>query len=75
MKAVFFDLGGTLFSYRNVARATIPLLLEACRRLGVTADPTVIKDAYAEATREVTMAYADKAYYLHILSSSLKARD
>ena len=65
MKAVFFDLGGTLFSYRNVARATVPLLLEACRRLGVTANPAVIKDAYADATRDVTIAYADKSYYLH----------
>lgn len=65
MKGVFFDLGGTLFSYRNVPRATVPLLLEACRRLGVTQDPAAIKDAYAQASREMTAAYADKSYYLH----------
>ncbi len=65
MKGIFFDLGGTLFSYRNVARATIPLLLEACRKLGVVADSTLIKEAYAEATREVTLTYAGKSYYLH----------
>ena len=33
---VFFDLGGTLFSYRNLPRATRPLLEETLRRLDVT---------------------------------------
>lgn len=65
MKGVFFDLGGTLFSYRNVARATVPLLLEACARLAVVAPPEAVKEAYTRAGREVALAYADKPYYLH----------
>jgi putative hydrolase of the HAD superfamily len=65
MEGVFFDLGGTLFSYRNVPRATVPLLLEAAARLGAAADADAIKRAYTEATRDMTAAYADRAYYLH----------
>ena len=64
-RGVFFDLGGTLFSYRNVARATVPLLLEAVERLGVAADAARIKSAYTTAGRDITEAYADRAYYLH----------
>lgn len=65
LKGVFFDLGGTLFSYRNVPRATVPLLLEASERLGVAVDLETIKHAYNRATRETTLAYADRPYYLH----------
>lgn len=64
-RAVFFDLGGTLFSYRNVARATMPLLLEAVRRLGVEADVDTAKTAYTAAGREATQAFAQRRYYLH----------
>ena len=65
MHGIFFDLGGTLFSYRNVPRATVPLLIEAVARLGVERTPDQIKDAYAQASRDLTLAYADKVYYLH----------
>jgi putative hydrolase of the HAD superfamily len=65
MQGVFFDLGGTLFSYRNLARATAPLLTEAVRRLGVDASHAQIKDAFAQASRDMSFAYADRAYYLH----------
>lgn len=65
MRGVFFDLGGTLFSYRNVPRATLPLLLEAVRRLGVEADRERIRDAYNRASADIGHAYADRAYYLH----------
>lgn len=65
VRGVFFDLGGTLFSYRNVARVHVPLLLEATQRLGATATPTAIKQAYAQASRELTEAYVDKPYFLH----------
>ncbi|MEQ8663949.1 MAG: HAD family hydrolase [Gammaproteobacteria bacterium] len=62
---VFFDLGGTLFSYRNVPRTTLPLLLEAVERLGVTTELARIKDAYNQAQRDITHAYAERSYYLH----------
>ncbi len=65
MQGVFFDLGGTLFSYRNVPRATAPLLTEAVTRLGEQAGRDQIKDAYTQASRDMTFAYAERAYYLH----------
>lgn len=65
MQGVFFDLGGTLFSYRNVPRATAPLLTEAASRLGVQAGREQIKQAYAQASRDMSFAYAERAYYLH----------
>lgn len=65
MQGVFFDLGGTLFSYRNVPRVTVPLITEAVARLGVKAGDAQIKDAYTQASRDMTFAYAERAYYLH----------
>ena len=65
MQGIFFDLGGTLFSYRNVPRVTAPLVLEAAQRFGVTADQTTVKNAYTRAAADTTAAYVDKAYYLH----------
>jgi len=65
VEGVFFDLGGTLFSYRNVARTNIPILLESAERLGATTDLARIKTAYGRASEEVSHAYADKAYYRH----------
>jgi len=62
---IFFDLGGTLFSYRNVARTNIPILIEAAARLGAEPDPQAIKRAYESASYEVTHRYADKPFYLH----------
>ena len=62
---VFFDLGGTLFSYRHVPRTTLPLLLEAVERLGAAVEVARIKAAYTQAQREITHAYAERAYYLH----------
>ena len=64
-KAIFFDLGGTLFSYRNLARTTLPLLIEAARRLDTNADASTLKRAYNEASERVSQQYAEKAYYLH----------
>ena len=65
MQGVFFDLGGTLFSYRNVPRVTVGLLMEAVARLGVQASNEQIKDAHAQASRDMSFAYAERAYYLH----------
>lgn len=65
VKGVFFDLGGTLFSYRNVTRGTAPLLFEACRRMDVVIETATIGQAYAQANREISVSYADKPYYLH----------
>jgi putative hydrolase of the HAD superfamily len=65
IEGVFFDLGGTLFSYRKVARTNIPILIESAERMGVTADVQAIKDAYGRAAREISQAYAAKSFYRH----------
>lgn len=65
LKGVFFDLGGTLYSYRNVPHATKQLLLEACNRMGIKPDQNTIMAAYDRAFRKVARIYAEKAYYLH----------
>ena len=65
IEGVFFDLGGTLFSYRNMGRGTAPLLVDACQRMGVELDMMTIGKAYARANREISIRYAEKPYYLH----------
>ena len=65
IRGIFFDLGGTLFSYRNIRQATGPLLLEAVRRLNIRAPLENIGRAYQQASRTVSQDYADKDYYLH----------
>lgn len=62
---IFFDLGGTLFSYRHVARTNIPILIESAERLGVKTDAQAIKRAYANASTAVSHTYADKPFYRH----------
>jgi len=65
IEGIFFDLGGTLFSYRNMARTNIPILIESAERMGSNADPDAIKQAYARATQDTSDRYADKPYYRH----------
>lgn len=64
IKGVFFDLGGTLYSYRHVARQHGELLGAAASRLGL-AEPKALKRAYLGAMQEVTERYAVLDYYLH----------
>ena len=33
IKGIFFDLGGTLFSYQKVAITNIPLLVESAKKM------------------------------------------
>ena len=65
IKGVFFDLGGTLFSYRNVAITNVPLLVESARKMGADCAEHEIKKAYGAASKQVTEHYADKSFYLH----------
>lgn len=65
IRAVFFDLGGTLFSYRQVARGTGPLIREAVRRLGVETERGEIGRAYREASRIAYEKHGHLPYYLH----------
>jgi 2-haloalkanoic acid dehalogenase type II len=65
IKGIFFDLGGTLFSYQNVAITNVPLLIESARKMGAGCDEREIKKAYGVASKEITDHYAEKIYYLH----------
>lgn len=63
--AVFFDFGGTLFSYRQVGMDTGRLVYDAVGRLGVEAEPGRIGAAYREAMRDAYLALQERPYYLH----------
>jgi len=63
--AVFFDLGGTLFSYRDVGRWTFDALLASAKRLGVEAEPREIGRAYRDASNTANRQFVDRSYYLH----------
>lgn len=65
IRAVFFDLGGTLFSYREIPRLSVPLLREAARRLGVDDALPRVGAAYAGAARAANGSYLERDYYLH----------
>jgi putative hydrolase of the HAD superfamily len=66
VQAVFFDFGGTLFSYRDVqGRTFIPIMLEGLKRLGVEIDPREAGRAYQRASAEAFQHYFSKPYYLH----------
>jgi HAD superfamily hydrolase (TIGR01549 family) len=64
IRGVFFDLGGTLYSYKHVPRSHGELLTRAAERLGL-ADARAIKKAYGEAISALSAEYAEKSYYLH----------
>lgn len=64
-RAVFFDLGGTLFSYRDVGRWTFGALLASAKKLGADAEGREIGRAYRDASRAANESYIDRPYYLH----------
>ncbi len=65
--AVFFDFGGTLFSYSGIgaAQAEPPLFVRAAERLGVAADRRTIGRAYGRASKEAFQKIGTQPYYLH----------
>lgn len=63
--AVFFDFGGTLFSYRHVGGGTGRLIFDAVARLGVTVEPGRVGAAYRDATRDAYLSLQERPYYLH----------
>lgn len=65
-RAVFFDFGGTLFSYQTLAKASlVPFLAEAVDRLGSQASPGDAVRAYGVAAGESFRLFEPKPYYLH----------
>jgi putative hydrolase of the HAD superfamily len=65
VSAVFFDFGGTLFSYREVGGGTGRLIFDAASRLGVQAEPGRVGSAYRDATRDAYRGLQQRPYYLH----------
>lgn len=64
-RAVFFDLGGTLFSYRDVGRWTLGALQGMAQQLGVEAPVREIGMAYRAASAEANERYVSRPFYLH----------
>jgi putative hydrolase of the HAD superfamily len=71
MKAVFFDFGGTLFSYSSFQRSMrggdgqAPLFVQAAERLGVEIDRRSIAKAYGRASVAAFQKYNEQTFYLH----------
>ena len=65
VRAVFFDLGGTLFSNVQIPRVCTPALVAAAERLGIEEGLAGIGKAFLDATQKVNGAYLKRPYYLH----------
>jgi putative hydrolase of the HAD superfamily len=65
IRAVFFDLGGTLFSNRQIPQACMPVLEAASDRLGVEGGLQTLGRAFVESTQATNATYVDRPYYLH----------
>jgi len=63
--AVFFDFGGTLFSYRDLRGETGRVIYQALQKLPVQVDPARVGAAYSDAMREAYEALQERPYYLH----------
>ncbi len=64
-RAVFFDLGGTLFSYRSVGEYFDRVLHELAARRGIEAEPDALRSAYRAAMLSVMGDFMDRDFYLH----------
>ncbi len=65
IRAIFFDLGGTLFSNLDIPRVNARAIVEAAQRLGFEGEFGEIGLAYVRAAREVNDLYMQRSYYLH----------
>ncbi len=64
-KAVFFDFGGTLFSYRSLMPNSVRLISEAVTRLGLEMEPGPAALAYHRASQESMEALMQQPFFLH----------
>jgi len=65
IQGVFFDLGGTLFTYQSNSVQHQRLLDRAVRQMGLQLNAKQITEAHGRASQKVAHSYADKDYYLH----------
>lgn len=64
-RAVFFDLGGTLFSYGSINAHFDQVLEEMARGRGVEASLDDLRRAYRVAMATTMSSWASRPYYLH----------
>ena len=63
VKGIFFDLGGTLFSYRGrLGGGGVRYVMQ---ELGIDASPEAVGHAWGQASREVGTHYGGQRYFLH----------
>lgn len=65
VRAVLFDLGGTLYDYMTLLPAEREGLLELARHAGIEAEEHLILRAHQESLRRVFRAYVPRRFYLH----------
>ncbi len=65
VRGVLFDLGGTLFRYRDVREHFDGMLRELAAEHGLDAPFDEIRSAYREAMAARMAAYHERPYYLH----------
>ena len=65
LRAIFFDLGGTLFSNRQIPLICAPLLIEVAKRLGVESGLSSLGPAFVQAMQKTNAQYLNRPYYLH----------
>lgn len=64
-RAVFFDLGGTLFSYQSIHGHFDRLVERMARSRGIEAPLEVLRPAYQAAMGATLLAWATRPFYLH----------
>ena len=65
IKGVFFDLGGTLLSYRHMNSATMEVIVRAAEKMGSSLSIEKLKHNYNKATKDTTRLYSEKHFFLH----------
>ncbi len=65
VRAVFFDFGGTLFSYGTMREQVAALIEETARRHGATQSAREIRHTYFITMLRQLAAYENRPYYLH----------
>jgi putative hydrolase of the HAD superfamily len=65
VRAVFFDLGGTLFRYGDLRERFDALLQETLARHRVEAPPDEVRSVYRETMARAFARYASRSFYLH----------
>ncbi len=64
-RAVFFDLGGTLFSYGSFRDHLDTLCERMARGRGIAAPSEILQQRYRTSMLETMLEYAGRSYYLH----------